>query len=295
MKIPEISVVMPVYNAEIYLKESMESILSQTFENFELIIVDDGSTDKSVDTIKAYNDLRIRLIRRKHDYIYSLNAGMSAAKGKYIARMDADDRMRPERLLVQYNFMEENPDIDICGSWMQTFGENQEQQRIVKYPPTHDAVLRQILFGNVMGHPSVMMRQKLLSHFEKEGEIYNVYDKEYIYAEDYNCWIYLIKKGCIFSNIPACLMDYRISENQVTQKKYSAMRECTNRIQREYLEFLIDFIMNENPVYYNLIENSINLFNDQNLSSLELRQIIYVLFSRIIKDKDTQQVKPEAV
>ena len=100
IKQPAISVCMPVYNASSYLKECIDSILAQTFEDFELLIVDDGSTDDSCTIIESYADYRIRLIRNKHGFIHTLNTLLSEARGKYIARMDADDRMMSYRLAV---------------------------------------------------------------------------------------------------------------------------------------------------------------------------------------------------
>ena len=116
---PVISIVMPTYNTPLeYLKESVESVLKQTFADFELLVVDDGSTEmQGVEWIQTLKDRRVRLIRCPHDFIDSLNRGIAESKGRYIARMDADDLMLPNRLQVQYDFMEEHPEIDICGSW----------------------------------------------------------------------------------------------------------------------------------------------------------------------------------
>ena len=104
-----ISVIMPVYNGARYLRECLDSILCQTFRNFELLIVDDGSTDDTCDIIRSYSDNRIRLIESRHDYIASCNLLLKEAKGKYLARMDADDIMMPDRLMAQYEYMEISP------------------------------------------------------------------------------------------------------------------------------------------------------------------------------------------
>ena len=122
-KSPQISVCIPVYNASPFLRECIDSILAQTFIDFEILIVDDGSTDNSSDIVLSYTDSRIRLIKKNHDYIGSLNLLLREARGKYIARMDADDIMLKERLQIQYDFMEKHKDVDILGSAMQCFGE----------------------------------------------------------------------------------------------------------------------------------------------------------------------------
>ena len=119
---------MPAYNAEKYIAESIESILSQTFTDFEFIIINDASTDSTKEIIESFQDSRIILINNEQNLgvAKSLNIGIATAKGKYIARMDADDISLPERFQTQFNFMEKNPDIDICGSWARMFGDKDD-------------------------------------------------------------------------------------------------------------------------------------------------------------------------
>ncbi len=104
INIPPVSVCMLMYNASKYLRECIDSVLAQTFQDFEFLIVDDGSTDDSVEIVQSYHDSRIRLIKNKHDYIGSLNILLDEARGKYIARMDADDVMMPMRLKIQFEY-----------------------------------------------------------------------------------------------------------------------------------------------------------------------------------------------
>lgn len=129
---PKISVVMPVWNATKYLPQSIESILNQNFDDFELIIIDDGSTDRSVEIVNSYRnrDRNIVVCENPHNFINSLNTGIALSRGEYIVRMDADDIMLPDRLEVQFCFMEENPEIDVCGSWMEIFGANSHMNTI---------------------------------------------------------------------------------------------------------------------------------------------------------------------
>lgn len=117
---------MPVYNAEKFLKPAIESILNQTFSDFELIIIDDNSNDKTADIIKSYNDNRIKHIVNPNriGFTNSLNQGLKIAQGDYIARMDADDISDPERFSKEIEFLENNPDIGVCGSWMKIIDEN---------------------------------------------------------------------------------------------------------------------------------------------------------------------------
>ena len=117
-----VTVAIPMYNAAPHLRECLDSVLAQTFRDFELLIVDDGSTDDSVDIVRSYTDPRIRLLLNRHDYIGSLNLLLCEARGKYIARMDADDVMVPQRLALQFAYMEAHPDVDLLGGNMVTLG-----------------------------------------------------------------------------------------------------------------------------------------------------------------------------
>ena len=280
MEAPQISIVMPVYNASLYLTDSIGSILTQTYSDFELIIVDDGSIDNSLAIIKGYKDHRIRIFENNHDYIQSLNLGMSKAIGKYIARMDADDIMEPYRLQAQYEFMENNPVIDICGGWVQTFGED---NRIIKTALNHNDILCQAIAGSPLCHPTVMMKQELVRSFPLKNNIYQVYNEEYIYAEDYDCWTQLIRKGYRFANIPKILLRYRLSPHQVTSKKTKEMTERTNKIQNEYLKYVMESIINKKPSFYAILNEAMELVNSHDLSLFELRQIVYLIYVKVLR------------
>lgn len=164
---PLISVVMPVYNAELYLDEAIQSITNQTYKKFEFIIINDGSTDKSLEIIKKYKDeySRIVLISRENKgLVFSLNEGISKAKGKYIARMDADDISLSTRLEEQVAFMEENQEIGVCGSWVEVFGDNRKNT-IWKMPKSNEELKTRLLFSVPVAHPSVMMRKEILDKY----------------------------------------------------------------------------------------------------------------------------------
>ncbi|MDE7378502.1 MAG: glycosyltransferase [Paraprevotella sp.] len=183
-KTPTVSVCMPVYNAAPYLNECIDSILAQTYKDFELLIVDDGSTDDSVDIVKSYSDPRIRLILNEHDYIGSLNIGLNEARGKYIARMDADDVMMQDRLQLQYAYMEAHPEIDILGGAM-LYAENTKENIIYYYD--RPVTVGDLLSGTVLSPPTVMMRAKSITSLR--------YDRKFIYAEDYHFWCQALKIG----------------------------------------------------------------------------------------------------
>lgn len=224
-----ISIVIPVYNSARYLHECMDSIFNQTFQDFEVIVVDDGSTDNTVEIIQSYKDPRIKLICNEHNYIQSLNMGMTAAKGKYIARMDSDDIMLPKRLQLQYDFMENNSDIDILGGGMKIFGKSNGE-----YIPKENITIWDMLDGCCITHPTVMMRNKVIKDFGFK------YEKEYIYAEDYRLWIKMMQAGLRFKNLQEILIYYRTSDTQITCQKTDIQAKTANIIREEAAKWLIN-------------------------------------------------------
>lgn len=230
MTVPTISVLMPVYNGEAFIKEAIDSILSQTWKDFECIIIDDGSTDTTGSIIKSYDDPRIKLLHNNHNYIESLNIGLKAAQGKYIARMDADDIMYPERLTSQYDLMEKNQNITVCGSWFTCFGINHGKTRI----PAGDIdnPLALLLSGNILAHPTAMLRNSFLKK-------HNLHYENYPYAEDYKLWSEIAKAGGKFYIIPEYLLKYRSHASQVTKTKYIESYQTSINIKNEILEHLI--------------------------------------------------------
>ena len=203
MSDPQISVVMPVYNSEKYLKESIESILNQTFTDFEFIIVDDQSTDSSWQIIQEYanKDSRIIAVKNtgKKGCYPARNCGNKLAKGKYIAVMDSDDISLPYRLQKQFDFMEQNPDIGICGSWAKNFGDKND---IIKTFLNHEEIRDITFFYCSMVHPSVI--------FINNGIFYS---EEYNSTQDYALWCRKTNE-LNFANIPEVLLLYRRHSSQ---------------------------------------------------------------------------------
>ncbi len=215
-----ISVIMPVFNAESYLCEAIESILRQTYKDFEFIIVNDGSTDNSKSIIEEYSkkDSRIVCINNDNKGIsLSLNDGILQAKGKYIARMDADDISHADRLKKQFTYMEAHPHVGVCGAWAKLFGDV-KKKKVKKHPVDHNKLVAKLLFSVCFIHPTVMMRKELLLSTN------NLYDPTFTSAQDYDLWERLYKHTT-FSNIPEVLLDYRVSKSSVSAK---ANREKNN-------------------------------------------------------------------
>lgn len=207
---PKITVLMPVYNCELYIKEAVDSILNQTFSDFEFLIIDDASTDKTVDIIKTYSDIRIKLIEKSVNtgLTNSLNYGLTITKGKYIARMDGDDISLPERFEKQIAFLDANPDVVVCGTALKVI----DSDVVISYPEFHEEIKLGMLKHNCVIHPSVMIRKSVLDEYSMR------YDVEKEPAEDYNLWVKLLSWGKLY-NIQEVLIYYRIHHSQVSQKR----------------------------------------------------------------------------
>jgi glycosyltransferase involved in cell wall biosynthesis len=204
---PRVSVVMPVYNGEKHLRQAINSILKQTFTDFEFIIIDDGSTDGTAEILASYHDKRIKLIKNHQNrgIAISSNLGLSAAHGGYIAPMDQDDISSPERLLVQVQFLDNNLSIDAVGSWYEIIDENGHSTGEIIKPISLPLALRWVTFFNPpVLNPTVMMRRRIL-------DLGGQYDTSVDVAADYGLWTSQ-NLNVSFSNIQCPLLKYRVHE-----------------------------------------------------------------------------------
>jgi glycosyltransferase involved in cell wall biosynthesis len=215
---PRVSVVLPVYNGAEYLEESLESVLRQTFRDFEVLVIDDASTDDSAGIAKGFRDPRICVIRHAKNMRLpeTLNHGLELARGEFIARMDADDICAPRRFELQVHLLDLHPEIGICGGWIRLFGGAANLTR--KYPVSSDAVEAFRHFNCPFGHPTVMLRRGLL---EANGLRY---DPGAAAVEDFELWTRLLKftRG---ANLPEVLLEYRLHEASVTTRDWVVMNE----------------------------------------------------------------------
>jgi len=230
--VPLVSIVMPVYNTAQYLDEAINSILAQSFQDFEFIIINDGSTDGSADILERYSriDNRIKLFHQENKgVIASLNKGCQAARGKYIARMDSDDISLPDRLSIQVTLMEANPNIGICGTWIKRFGEVNEH--IIQLPTESEEIRTKLLFMSVLAHPTVMMRRNLMI----ASALY--YRNDFVHAEDYDLWV-RFSRCCKMANIPRVLLFYRVHREQVVRRFEEVKNKSADLVRREALRSL---------------------------------------------------------
>ena len=208
---PKISVVMPAYNAEKYIAEAIDSILGQTYEDFEFIIINDCSTDRTEQIILSYDDPRIVYLKneRNSGVAVTLNRGLAVAQGEYIARMDADDISLPKRFEKQITLLREDPSIAICGTGIIVFGKDVDsQKRLFSRDP--DITKIELLFTPCVAHPTVLMRKGVLGTNNLE------YPVDLEGSEDYGLWWEVAKYGNIVS-LQECLLKYRVHPNQVTK------------------------------------------------------------------------------
>ena len=259
VNVPLVSIVMPVFNGEKFISEAIESILKQSFEDFELIIIDDGSEDDTVKIIQSFNDKRIVLLHNTHDFIVSLNKGLEYARGKYIARMDSDDIMDIDRLKIQHAIMEEESSITVCGSWMIPFGEGIPRNKIIKtLSGLIDFPIFELLKGNILFHPTTLIRRDFLSK-------YRITYENFEYAEDYKLWIEIAKNDGLFYIEEQPLLFYRISENQISRIKKEEQRCTVDRIKHELIIYLINHISFKSNLKLNHLLNELLNLKDANL------------------------------
>ena len=211
MTSPLVSVVLSVYNAEKYIIECLESITMQTYSNWELIIVNDGSTDTSEKHIEIFtknckNHVQYLSIGHK-GLPYCLNLGIAHTQGKYIARMDADDIMLETRLEQQVNFLEKTPEIGILGTNFIEINEHGKYLSLMKMPMGNDLIKQKLLTMCAISHPTVMVRREIL--------VANKYLEKYPYPEDYELWIRLIDT-VNFENLQIPLVKKRFHKSEVT-------------------------------------------------------------------------------
>jgi glycosyltransferase involved in cell wall biosynthesis len=221
---------MAAYKAAAFVGAAIESILAQTFSDFEFLIIDDGSTDQTAEIIAAYHDQRIILIRNQSNLglIASLNRGLRQARGEFIARMDADDESLPERFARQVAFLDSHPGIGLCGTSYVTMG-NRAERWPVEYEPAR--LKCQLLFDTGFSHPSVMFRRDLLLR-------YNLYyDPAYKHAEDYDLWARFAEVTEV-ANLRTVLVKYRLHPESVSHINRQVQRELSDRIRRRMFQKL---------------------------------------------------------
>ncbi len=249
---------MPVYNAQKYLKEAIESILVQSFTDFEFLIINDGSTDESVDIIESYDDDRIRLI---HNYgnigiSKTLNRGIDLADTDFIARMDADDISLPDRLEKQYSFMVENPDIKLLSTRIERISEN--GKTMSRSSSDFKFLYFQLIF-HCFGiyHPSVMYRKHAVADVGMYPETY---------SEDFRLWSKLIRKYK-FYHMSEVLVRYRLSDQSIS---HITLKDAYRSDEMNYAKDNLQYFMGDD---YKIPDTWMNAYRNDIQPILEVSDI----------------------
>ena len=286
VKDPIISVIMPVFNTEKYINECIDSVLAQTYSDFEFIIIDDCSSDRTLEIIKGYSDNRIKLIQNTENLglTKNLNRAIDIANGEFIARMDADDICMPTRFEKQLAAFKSNTQLGICGTWFENFG---DLSGITRYAISHDEIAFGLLYQSQFCHPTVMFRKSVLDNNELR------YNETFTTAQDYELWSRIILKTQAF-NIPEVLLKYRFHSQSISSTKKEQQLENRNKIitsyfsrfkiilEEEDIELLISFCnayFGFNEVELNRLMNIseqlvLNLSNNLMISDKKTRSII---------------------
>lgn len=275
-----VSVIMPAYNAAEHLSEAIDSILRQTLSDFEFLILDDGSTDDTIEIINQYNDSRIKLIRNEGNkgLVYTLNKGLEISQGQYIARMDADDIAMSDRFEKQVHFMNENPDISILSTAFEFLGTPYH----IHFPTDNEGIRVKLLENTALLHPGVM--------FKREAVIKNNlrYNEDYKYAEDYHLWTIAAQQGIKMANLDEVLVEYRQHANQVSMSRLKEQDEVKERIKLEYLSFYFqndltkDELVSVNSFFNIPFFEKIQLLDKLNNLNLKYKYFNQELFERHI-------------
>lgn len=283
-----VSIIMPTYNAEETISEALESILCQSYDNFELIILDDNSSDDTVNIIEQYQDKRIFLNISECNMrqAYQMNVGIAKSKGEYIAIMHADDIAHKDKIKMQVDFLNKNLEIGICGTWGRDFNsaENINNGKPWRLPIKPGKCKAQLLFNPCFVHSSVMFRKDIVT-FNKLK-----YKESLSVAEDYNLWLDFAKVTKL-SNIPFELLFYRKHKNQISFIEKDLDFHVSNKIRERAVKLFLNskskliysfLFTNETDFSINLLKQIFQLIiNNKNSKILENRILIKIALQRL--------------
>ncbi|MFV0417762.1 MAG: glycosyltransferase family 2 protein [Dysgonomonas sp.] len=279
---PKVSVLMPVFNAGQYLAQAIDSILSQTFKDWELILINDGSTDNSEAIIGRYDDERIYYIKNEANLglIKTLNKGIDYCHGEYIARMDADDISHPDRFRLQVSFLDKHPVHVMCGTDATVIDNEGNQTGKIRNLADNDYLQVNLLFSPPLIHPSVMIRGEMLQH--------NRYDESYKHVEDYELWTRIAKLGKI-ANISKELLKYRWHNSNVSVLNNEVQEELKDKVIANQLEALGIQPTKEELYYHEITFKLYQLGNKQDIKEASTTDIS-IWFSRLLQHNKIKEV-----
>jgi glycosyltransferase involved in cell wall biosynthesis len=255
---PEASVLLPVYNAQKTVSRSLKSLLRQNYPDFEICIINDGSTDNTLEVLSRFSDSRIKIydLPENLGLVGALNAGIEKIDARYILRLDADDVCHEDRVGKQVRFMEEHDEVSLSGTWCHLIDRNQ-QKLLQKVPTGNDDLKARLYFNNPFVHPSMIFKRDV---FEKCR-----YNKEYIHCEDYGLWVELsMDKDITFANIPEALVyKFENKGENISHRFYNEQLRSCSILRRKLLQHLgVEFSAADMSLHDAI---SINAFPDQDI------------------------------
>jgi glycosyltransferase involved in cell wall biosynthesis len=282
---PDISVIMPAFNAEKYIAESIESILNQTFQNFELIILDDASTDNTKEIILSYaqNDKRIVYVEKQsnHGPATLRNEGIQLAKGIFIALNDADDLSENTRFEKQMAVFSSQPNVAVCGSWILNFGDNMESYLF--QAPQNPIDIKLTFFSyDCLANSSAMFRKSCVENI--------AYKKEFVPAEDYKLWSEVIVNHDFFI-IQEPLLHYRQHENNISKTKADNIAISDLKIKTELFKNIFD--LKENEIDFKVLVDFFEILANRKKFSKKQILSFFETAKKIIKINNEKGVFPE--
>jgi len=278
---PLVSVIMSVHNCDLYIEEALDSILKQTYQNLEIIIFDDGSTDKTGTVIAKMVAADSRIIyqyREQQGIANCLNEALSLAKGEFIARMDGDDISLPERIEEQMTFLRNNSQVDVVGCWLKLFGDRDE----VWHYRAYDNFIKNtiLLFSNGVGHNAILVRANVYKSFR--------YDPEYTDVEDTELWTRMItcQPSVRFANVSKVLVFYRIHGSQSSILRNVRQRALYKRIVRNYLNAIgVEVTEQDMKVHELMVDQPTDLSDEQLHQIANWLNFISVNKHRVLPDE----------
>ncbi|OJW97637.1 MAG: hypothetical protein BGO70_07565 [Bacteroidetes bacterium 43-93] len=273
---------MPAYNAGAYIAETIQSILDQTYPHFELIVINDGSTDNTKETVLSFTDKRILYVENECNLekIETNNKGLSLASGTYIAKMDADDVAEPRRFEKQIDYFNTHPEVSIVGGWMRKM----DSGNVENYPEKDEEIKVSFVSENVLANSTAMFKANDIRTATLK------YDDRFIaYAEDYKFWTDAAIKGLKFANVQEVLVNYRVHESQATQVNKDKQRINEDLIRIEYINSILPGLLQgtfDEVVYA-------KLFNRRHLTIEEYKRLKQIIGSAY--DLEAKYVKKEGL
>lgn len=274
MEAPLVTVLMPVYNGESYLCEAIESILQQSYTNFEFLILNDGSSDRSEEIIRSYTDSRIRLINNATNMqlIATLNRGLDQAQGKYIVRMDADDISLPQRIERQVEWLEKNPEYGLVGSWFEDFN-GTDTIRTIKYSSDDTHIRIRHLYQTHIAHPTAVLRKSVIDKHNLR------FDPDFVHGEDYAFWVQM-SAYCKLSNYPEMLVRKRDHPQNVSNKYAQIQSDTCARVKQEqFRQMGLGVSRNEIELYTRFANPDWTFSKDE-------MEMMYILLEKMARENE---------